>query len=439
MSNLPTIVRDYRALEAAVKPLVDAANTENWRPALNLLYMNGSVMSFPQVSLPVLVGLNGAEEDVKMSMDLLQGKAKTALAPLVSNLARLFVPRILSMVQKTEFVDAVSKGQEESVMLLFVSNIGHEIESHMNELTKMFVEGAFTLSELISIGVFKALCDLRKDQIRAGLSENEYDEMVELLIGLNVVEPRLQVSVCPLCANYQFTISRYSPYSDKCPKCGCEWTTATLYTLEPSLAKMKGENADLAVFASAYLRNRLTYSAPTEDVEVYPNAVTNVNDHEVEVDVYLPQFNIGLECKVFEDALAPLTKNRLGSIVGGLSRQVEGFSSIGIENVVVVTNLPQESAVRLGQELQKDVQQRSMKITNLVVVQGNVDALIQMLDTLSSSIAKQVGEKLSEMVKKVALKDETNEKTHEILKSTEVEPDKSHKKEELKEKEEFTS
>jgi hypothetical protein len=117
-----------------VKPLVEAANTDNWRHALNLLYINGLVMSFSQeVPLPALVGLKGAEQDVEMSMDLLQGKAKTALAPLVSSLARLFVPKILLMVQKTEFIEAMGKGQQELATTLFLSAIMPEVKRSMSE------------------------------------------------------------------------------------------------------------------------------------------------------------------------------------------------------------------------------------------------------------------------------------------------------------------
>jgi len=193
---------------------------------------------------------------------------------------------------------------------------------------------------------------------------------------------------------------------NECPKCGHRWTTATLFTLESSLAKLKSENADLPVFASAYLRNKLAYDVPAWDIEIYPNAVVNLEGQKVEIDVYLPQFGIGLECKVFEDALAPLTKNRLGSIVGDVAQKVERFLAAGIESVVVVTNLPAESARRLKAELEKSIQQKGVKIKDLEVVQGDVNALIQMLDRLSGNIAKKVSEKLSKMVEKVALRGE---------------------------------
>jgi len=73
------------------------------------------------------------------------------------------------------------------------------------------------------------------------------------------------------------------------------------------------------VFASAYLRNRLAYVAPTEDIEIHPNAVVDVNGQQVEVDVYLPQFSIVLECKVFEDSLAAQMLDKLSD---GISQKV---------------------------------------------------------------------------------------------------------------------
>lgn len=398
------VVRDSTTLESAVKTFVDAANTEKWHNALNILFINGSVMDVsPEAFAPVLVGLNGNRTKVRMASDLLMGKAKTELAPLVSRLIRVFVPKLLVMVRKDEFVDAAEKG-ESAVQVVLVASMMSELDSMMGELSKTFIEGAFTLSDMIAVSAFDALCELRRGQVRSALDESDYESMLDLLRRLNVIEPRLQVSLCPECGNYQLTLSRYSQHSEACGRCRTEWITTTLCSLETSLAKLKSDNADFPIFISAYLRNRLAYSAALADVRIHPNAVMPMNGDQVEVDVYLPEYGIAIECKVFEDAMAPLTRSRLGSIKGDLIRQLENLANIGIPNITLATNLPAASATKLKATLLKAAQQKNLRIQNLEVAPGDAAVLIRYLNALSDYIATQISEKMSKSFEKTAPK-----------------------------------
>src|SRR5947209_3746481 len=107
------IEKEGSDLEPVMKPLIDLANTEDWKSALNVLYLNGGILNFVEGSaVPVLIGLNGDDEDVERMIDLLMGKAKTDITPLLGILMKVFIPKIAVISQRKEFKDANGQNQE---------------------------------------------------------------------------------------------------------------------------------------------------------------------------------------------------------------------------------------------------------------------------------------------------------------------------------------
>jgi hypothetical protein len=90
-------------MEAAVKPLLQASATEQWRYVLNVLYLNGSVLCISEdVGLPVLVSVEGDPDEVEESSDLLQAKFKTEISPLVNRGLQSFLPTIYQYSQRDQ-------------------------------------------------------------------------------------------------------------------------------------------------------------------------------------------------------------------------------------------------------------------------------------------------------------------------------------------------
>jgi hypothetical protein len=42
------IIKDSSSLEATITPFIDAANTRNWKHALDILHLNGAVLETPE-------------------------------------------------------------------------------------------------------------------------------------------------------------------------------------------------------------------------------------------------------------------------------------------------------------------------------------------------------------------------------------------------------
>lgn len=389
------VARDNSGYEDAVAPFVVAANTQAWRKALNLLYINGSGMVLSEISMPVIVSLDGKEEDVTMSLDLMKGKGATMAPSLATAILTMFMPGLKSLMQNPALAESGSKAGEEKMVQAVFSSFAPVFQHGLDDLAKTLIQSGFTLSDAISVAIFQALSTFRKSQIHVMTDQGEYEDVVRLLRRLDVAHPQIQVSVCPNCANFRLIISRHSPHSEKCAQCGSLWTTLTLYTLENTLSKLKVENSDLPVFISAYLRNKLTYLTAMEEISVYPNAVVNTDEGQVEVDVYLPHFNVAVECKVFRDPFGSFSGPHAGSIVGDLREKIVRLMALGVTDLLIATNLTNEATNKLREELLSDERVR----LRLWVLPRDMSSLLGSLDAVADSVGKQVSANFEKALK----------------------------------------
>ncbi len=386
-------MRDESISEGTGRPLVDAAYATGdlWQKALGVLYMNGSVMVLSEISSTVLVSMSGKSEQATASLSLIQGKATTAIAPFAADVIRTFVPAITSLAQDRKFVDAAEKGEEEKVMGAIMTNFKGIFENF--DISKKLIQSGFTFSDLIVVMIFQTLATFREQQIHVIAKEAEYEQLILLLTKLNLASPRLQVGICPNCANYQLVISSHSPFLDRCQHCGYQWVSITLYTLEDQFSRLKIRNSDLPLFISAYLRNKLSYLSGLQEVKIHPNAVVQVGrSKQEEIDVYLPRFQLAFECKVFRDPFGSYSGPHAGSIEGELRNKIAKLSKLGVTDVVIVTNLTDEATKKLTEELlsEEDVKVR------LNILSRNPLALVASLNAISSDIGEKISKTFSQ-------------------------------------------
>ncbi|WXG44275.1 MAG: hypothetical protein WED04_09625 [Promethearchaeati archaeon SRVP18_Atabeyarchaeia-1] len=383
-------------MESAVKPLLEAAVAEQWKDVLSILYLNGSVIALSEdLQMFCLVSASGPYQDIDRSMDILKGKSEVELVPVFKEFFSMLLPRIMVILRKEEVALANKEEKQQMLAMMLMAEFQGEQRTYQRDISRIIVQGASSLSGSIAVGVAKTLLEMRDRHIHSALDEEDYELMIEGLRRLNIIESALQVSLCPECANYQFTVSRYPSLVEVCPRCGSEWVTLTLYSLQPPYSLTKADNSDLPLFISAYLKHKIGIAAPTEMVKILPKAVIKTNeDKTIEVDVYLPDYDAGIECKVYEDAFAPMTQSRLGTIVGHLIPQIKRYTSIGIKTVIVVTNLDEGSLGKLKSGLQDRLANEDPKPT-VEVLPGEINTLLNWLNQRSSAIAKQIQDSLN--------------------------------------------
>jgi hypothetical protein len=214
------------------------------------------------------------------------------------------------------------------------------------------------------------------------------------------LESKLQVSLCPECANYQLTVSMYPSMEEMCPRCGAEWATITLYNLQSPYSEIKINNSDLPLFISSYLKHKLSLEIPMVEAEIIPGAnIKSEDGTSCEVDVYIPEFYLGIECKVFEDAFARMTTTRLSGIIGkDLLPQIKKYLSMGIKNITIVTNLIEESCNKLKTRIEGIIKEEGLNL-NIELLTGDIDNLIKWLDEKASIISKTYRESLEKVIK----------------------------------------
>jgi len=395
---MPEIVKDSSSLEAAITPFIDAANTKSWKHALNILYLNGAVLEIPEgTGIPCLISQKGSMEGIEESIDLLTGRSQTRLMPLIMDIAKMFLPKLIYSAKETlpETTENPDEAQNIAALGKIAMNMMPELEKLQTMGPKLLLRGAFSISDLIAAGVFKTLTEMRTAQTSCGIKEKDYEHMIDALSKLDVIEPILQVSICPKCINYQLTISTCPTVRTTCPKCGENWTTQTIYMFNGQLSKIKAENQDLPLFISSYLKQKTSVSTLFGEIRIYPNAQVETqtaatNKETAEIDVYIPDFKIGIECKTQTDPTTPMTKDRLGGMTGDIvNKHIKKYANASIENIFIVTNLQQNQAQKLEKALKTSTKDQNIDLKTLQVIPGNIEILMQFLDKLANKLAKR--------------------------------------------------
>lgn len=406
--NVVKLLTESSLLETHFKPYIDAANTDNWKHVLEILYLNGSVLeAHENFRVPCLISRVGSIKKVEKSIDLLSGKSKARITPLAVKAARLFLPKLLKSLLQAGLTKNSDSEQLNTSAVNAIVNILPELERHRQTLMGMVIDGAFTMADLIAVWLFKGLSDMRDTHILSGIGENAYENMIDGLRKLDIVEPKLRVSICSECMNYELTISKCPSLKEACPKCGTSWTTLTLYMFETVLSDIKSENGDLPLFVSSYLRFRLSSQMLVGEVKIFPKAEVDYSDEDkeedepskVEIDVYIPNFNIGIECKTFETPLAPMTVERANGIVGRLMKQLRKYVKAGISEFFLVTNIPEKRLGKIQQSFEVSLSNAQIPLS-FKIIPGNVDKLLNFLDNLADRIAKHVWKGFEESLKK---------------------------------------
>jgi hypothetical protein len=395
--KLSKIIRDSSSLETAITPFIDAANTKSWKHALNIFYLNGAVLEIPEgTGIPCLISQKGSIQGVEESIDLLLGKSQTKLQPLIIDIAKLFLPKLIYTTKETppKTTESTDETQKTAALTKIVTEMMPELEKLQTTGPKLILRGAFSISDFIAAGIFKTLTEIRTAQTSCGIKETDYEHMIDALSKLDVIEPILQVSICPKCINYQLTISTCPTVRTTCPKCGENWTIQTIYVFKGQLSKIKAENQDLPLFISSYLKQKTSISTIFGEIRIYPNAQvetqTTPNKENAEIDVYLPDFKIGIECKTQTDPTTPMTKDRLGGMTGDIvNKHIKKYANASIENIFIVTNLRQNQAQKLEMSLKTSTKDQNIDLKTLQVIPGNIEILMQFLDKLANKLAKR--------------------------------------------------
>jgi len=374
--------------EMITKPLLEIANAKTWKEALNIIYINGSTLSiYPEINIPCLVEINGNISHLDKQLERMEGKAKHELKPITAEIMQLLIPKLFVYIKDHPEMKDADGMEEYTEIIKFVMA---EMQKSIQNLISLSLSAVRPAFDLLMTSLIDYLCKLEEQQSRLSPTKKGYRLLIKSLLELELIEGWLQLSICPECNNHQLTISKYPPLTTKCPKCRKRWIVLSLYGFKPEYAAAKAENRDIVYFISSYLRNKIISEYPMKEAEVIPNykEICDNGSDTVEVDVYVPNHHIGFECKLFEDPFGPMTQPRIGSIVGDLFKQSSRYAKIGIEDIIIITNLPEEACKRVSSALNEKNSKKHI-CKQISVMPRDIDTLLSLLDKKAKEIAEQ--------------------------------------------------
>jgi hypothetical protein len=394
---LTILVRESSALEPLVKGYLDASNTQHYKDSLNILFLNGLVFEvFENSGICCLISLYGSDNSIDKCIDLIEGKAKTNIAPFFKEIFKTLLPQFMIIFKQVgawsqEGLDEI---QVQTRMVTTFMTTMPELQKKMKDLTGLFINGTFLFSDLLLAAIYKGFIEIRNSHLRAGISSSYYEEMIQQLTKLEIIEPKIRVSICPKCMNNELVISKYPLTNEVCPKCGSEWSSSVLYLFKEQLGKIKALNNDLPLFISSYLKNQLSLKTIGEETEIFPNAVIKLGEKIVEIDVYIPKYKIGIECKNYLSSSMPDTIARAKSIAGELRKQILNYREAGIEQIYIIANLPTKTFEQVNKTLKETFSYEEIPLLKILIIRGNPDELLKFLNVLSSSLSTEANKKL---------------------------------------------
>jgi hypothetical protein len=361
--------------------------------------LNGNVLVADEnFKTPCLISQTGSLDTVQKAMELLTAKGNSNVIPLLTDLVKIFLPSIMIESKKIKSTNQNEKESEQLAIAALITSFMPTIEKASNALTGMIVEGAFKFSDLAAVWLINTLGRFRKNQIISGISDQDYELMIDDLRRLDIIEPKLQVSLCPECLNYELTVSKYPSMKKTCPRCGNTVVVMTLFLFNDQLGKIKSKNEDLPLFISAYLKQKLSLSSFIgEEIGIHPLEQILLDDDQkskVEIDVRIPKLKWGIECKLSEIPVAPMTEQRANSIASNLLSQMRKYVKVGITDIAVVTNLPRENLEKMNSALKTQLGNSPLPV-NYVLISGNIDEITGFLNGLAERISKVISEEFT--------------------------------------------
>ncbi len=387
--------------EWAVKPLIDAAYSETWSHALDILFIAGPLLIFSEIiPTPFLISFDGDETGTEKFRDLFQGKASSEIIDLISPLMEEFMPKIIAIVSQEN-----KQGKEEDtqrVVSLFVQSVtkSEDLARFGEIFGEILVKGLFSFSSALTSFIFKILYDKWRMIVDNTLrDEEDYKTMLEELEMMKFIKAQLRVSICGRCGNFQLSLPGFINEYSACPQCGNEWGSLTLYKFNDEYASLKANRSnDLPVFIASLLRHKLRLESAISQVELETfKAVNGENGTNAEIDVSIPTAQIGIECKVFEEWNFPLTKNRVGSIAGEIKNQIERYNDAKIKRMYIFTNLSDEALEKIETRI-KDLKPKRDNIDEIVLVGREQTNFFDGVDSVQKEISKVINQNFGKMI-----------------------------------------
>jgi len=385
--------------ESVIEPFLVASYSKNTMKLLKFLFITPSLLqASPEVSdLLVLPEVKGEEnKEYGLVKELIRSRTKYRLEKIFTPFME-FVSRIIK--EATVLVAMhVKEGERLDEIEMSTKVMGFVItkmKEYEKELPNLVSKVAIPFLRSIMGGLSIVLADYVLERWKMlNKFELEYHEILNIMKKLSIIQPLLQVIVCPYCSLTSFTISDTIIDVNHCPRCGKQPLIGTLYVLDENLARLKQAHEDIVHFIAVYLKYR--------SLEGYPLSIPSIKiKHYIkgkfEVNVYVEELNYGIECKVF-DFVGAVTRERIENWLKELKPKIDSYASAGVKYMLIVTNLEEGITRILKTKLSEYINEREYDIKLEDVLGANPEKLLEKLNDIARRISEEVQQRMKKEV-----------------------------------------
>ncbi len=394
--------------ESIIEPFLVASYSKSTMALLKLLFMPHSLFqASPEVyGLLVLPEVKGEEnKGYDLVKELIKSRTKYKLekifVPFMELMGKIVKEASVLVVVNVKEGEQLDEIEMSTKVMSFVTT---KMKEYEKEFPSIISRVAIPFLQSIMGGLSIVLADYILEKWRMlNKFESEYSDILSIMKKLGIVQPLLQIIVCPHCSLTSFTISDAIIDASYCPRCGKRPLIATLYILNENLAKLKQAHEDIVYFIATYLKYK--------SLEIYPLSIPTIKvKHYVkgqfEVDVYVEELSYGIECKVF-DFVGAVTRERIENWLRELKLKIDSYASADVKHMLIVTNLEENITKVLKTRLNEYINEKGYNIKLDEILGANPEKLLEKLNDIAMKTSEAVQEKIKKEVE-ARIKDEVS-------------------------------
>ena len=389
------IIIEQEAYENIIEPYIIASYSKSMVSLLRFLFVTPSLLqASPEVpNFLILPEVNNEEnKEYSLVRELIQSRTKYRFEKIYINFIE-FMSKIVreAIILVASGTKAGEKIDETEMTTKFVSLFKAKTEELKPELPHLVSEIIIPLSQSIRGGLSIALMDYILERWRKlNKFEAEYRQILMIMKKLSLIQPLLQVIICPHCTFTSLSISESITDIDYCPRCGRRPLIGTLFVLNENLSRLKQSREDIVYFIAAYLKYR--------SIERNPLLLPIIKSkHYVrgkrEVDIYIKELNYGIECKVF-DSVEVISRERIENWLNELKTKIDSYANVGIKYMLVVTNLKNNVVETLRTKLRSYINEKRYDMELEGILGADPEKLLSKLDDIADRLAEKISKKI---------------------------------------------
>lgn len=364
------------ASASAFEPFLLGAKHSTLEPACSALLVSGRDLAWGTPSAGAFLIDADVDEDVAEAIEADKVRGELALFKLLGLFAPTLEHVMAPVIAEAERARAEGRNEAGIAGALAAERMRGPMGARLNGELPQLIGAMPTLAAWLGSAIAKSSLEFRERQVRScGFDLERYDDMIEGLRRLDLVEPVVRVVVAEGGLSSELSLPGAEGFIATDVQEGAQ--SIEVLRLKPWLAAAKRADRDCALplFMAQYLN--------AQSVNTVAFACAKFEHVPGDIDVLLPSIALGIEVKLIH-APATADDEKIEHLLRKFAtEQMPRYREAGCERVVVVTNAPAHPVEQAYQRLKNATP--SVALPDLVVA-GGMAEVIEFLDGVLTDV-----------------------------------------------------